>query len=176
MILEITKGERIENPFVVLKIWKGLIEQQLVTKDQIERYLGKKGVLAQVYGIEGIYKMVTTFDMQPQYHAIKTDKGKQWKKGTKIHFSQYGRSPDYLQITPVIPCIDVQELRVKWNYKFDKNKVVPTVEIDKKALSEEDLETFASCTGFKNSDRFFNYYTKPYRGKLIHWTREELPY
>ena len=172
MILEITKEERIENPFVALKIWKGLIDQELVTSNQIERYLGEKGVLAQVYGIPHIHKLVNLFSHYPQYHAIKKDKKKLWKKGLDIHFSQYGRSPDYLQITPIIKCTDVQELRVKWNYKFDKAKVIPTVEINEKELNEEDMECLAIYNGFKNTDRFFKYYPKPYRGRLIHWTTE----
>ncbi|MGB1032957.1 MAG: ASCH domain-containing protein, partial [Flavobacteriales bacterium] len=94
-------------------------------------------------------------------HTIREDVYGRWKPGMKIHFTTGIRTKDYNQFHEG-ECTSIQRIEI---YPSTR-----TVLID--GWSRDDIErsNLAQWDGFESQDAFFQWFNKPFSGKIIHWT------
>lgn len=107
-------------------------------------------------------------------HTIRHDPHNRWKPGMKIHPVINNRTKNRFQFAPVVKCVSVQKIEIKyWNKCGD----YPNIIIDKHYgyhAYEKDgfefMEQLALNDGFPSVEAFFQYFNADFKGKLIHWT------
>ena len=116
------------------------------------------------------------FNHVPKLHTIREDKNNLWAAGKLIHPVINNRTANRFQFAPVMKCVSVQEIRIKWH---DPTHTAPErwcnvlISTDWGAfdlLSFEDINKLAINDGFDNEKAFFAYFNKDFTGKIIHWT------
>ena len=111
-------------------------------------------------------------------HTIREDKHNRWKAGAKIHFATGVRTKNYAQFT-FDTCVSVQKIEIEHVTGLAR------VFIDKRLFGEiwhhgfddiyeytNDLLTLAMNDGFNDLTEFFEWFDKPFIGKIIHWTEK----
>lgn len=106
--------------------------------------------------------------LQPKYHTIREDKADRWEAGNDIHFVINNRTKDRFQFAPVVKCVSVQKIEIK--YTPTAFGTVIKVIIGGSNLSEFQISKLAINDGFPSVEAFFNFFNKDFKGKLIHWT------
>jgi len=135
--------------------------------------------------IEGFYKSGYNFNCIQFYtcrqklHTIREDKPDRWKSNMKIHFVIFNRSKNEFRFAPVLLCKSTQKFELYYDHKNNKRSVY----IDDKLFYSENfnhipdfflkflfMRQLAFNDGFNSIKDFFNYFDKPFKGKIIHWT------
>ncbi len=128
--------------------------------------------------------------LNTKLHTLRFDPFDRWKAGKTIQMAYGVRTKNYQQFNKGIPelekCVSVQRVRLKWLYK---NKYIettlpiqkitgphgtfeyyPAVWIDKKQLTDSEIETLARNDGFDSTEDFFKWFKNDFAGKIIHFT------
>ena len=92
-------------------------------------------------------------------HTFRWNFGKRWKPGRDIHFVTGNRTPRRNQFY-FDTCKSIQHAVI------DNRQLW----IDGKLVDDTTAETVARNDGFDTADEFFDYFSKGFAGKIIHWT------
>lgn len=148
----------------VEKIWKGLKQLSEAENKEISAHLTYEETIKPYVMDDEAYPKV-----QPKLHTIRADVKGRWQPGKLIHFVINNRQPNYYQFAPVLPCVSVQAIDIRYmpegvNLKSFK------VYVDGKRLLLPELEVLASNDGFDSVRDFMDYFNTDFTGKIIHWT------
>ncbi len=113
-------------------------------------------------------------------HTIREDKNNRWKKGRIIDMATGVRTKKYNKFTEQF-CISTQMIEIKWTTHnkglVSENKSVQVLidnqNITNKHFKDTDemvVELLAKNDGFENVADFFAWFSKDFKGKIIHWT------
>jgi uncharacterized protein YpbB len=150
--------------YFVKKIILGLVKNNMI--DIIEASLWDLAHCESSF--KGVFKYIK---VHPKIHTIRHDAHNKWKAGKLIHFVINNRTPERYQFAPVIKCISVQYIRIKyWYNNKDEKFNAPSVYINGLELSAESLQTLAINDGFNSTADFFDYFDTDFIGTLIHLT------
>lgn len=111
-------------------------------------------------------KESSSWRSMPKLHTIREDSSNRWRAGMDIHFVINNRTKNRFQFAPVVNCVSIQNIEIKYFKTF----VYPEVIIDGKMMSYLALGDVAINDGFDSVDDFFAYFNKDFKGKIIHWT------
>ena len=99
-------------------------------------------------------------------HTIREDPNDRWKPDREIHFATGVRTKNYEQFHHGY-CYSVERIEIR----YDNKSFVPEIYIEKELLScMEDHLDLARNDGFEGLQDFYNWFDKPFKGKIIHWT------
>ena len=141
--------------YFVEKIWQSFPEEK--TADIFTDYLDGMDLVDYNFSCNAI-------DMRSKIHTIRKDKSKRWKIGNKIHFVINNRTKKRLQFAPVVNVKSIQQIFITPNSEIFR------VNIDGKWLDDSQIEKLALNDGFESVADFFNWFSKDFVGKVIHWT------
>lgn len=157
--------ENVEKRKFVEKIWHGLLDHNIVSKEVGHDFWYDKN-----------RDWLDPSPMPPKLHTIREDKSNRWKAGNDIHFVINNRTPERFQFAPVVKCVSVQEIEIKYKHAED----LPDVFIDgcdmwkkgQPGIKEcfKEIEQLAINDGFDSMLQFFLYFNTDFKGKIIHWT------
>jgi hypothetical protein len=102
----------------------------------------------------------------PKIHTIREDKNNRWKAGMIIHAYYNVRQKNMLQFAPDFKCNGIQEIEIKYYLPGQ----IPFVYVDGKMLSFNQVNKLVVNDGFFNARYFFEFFTKDFKGKIIHFT------
>jgi hypothetical protein len=105
-------------------------------------------------------------DIKPKIHTLRKDKANRWKKGTKIHFTLWNRTPRQTCFG-ILPCTGTQRCVVN-PIKKTINVITPGQGMGVKEIT--DIQQFAKNDGFDTVEEFWEYFDKPEAYTIIHWT------
>ena len=99
-------------------------------------------------------------------HTLRKDKGNRWKKGVKIHFTLWNRTPRQTCFG-VRPCTGTQRVVI-----VPEAKEITLIDRAEKFGMRQitDIEQFAKNDGFDTVEEFWEYFDKPEAYTIIHWT------
>ena len=100
-------------------------------------------------------------------HTIREDKPNRWKKGNTIHFATGVRTKNYNQFHEG-KCTSVQQIKITYPPTDTFSDII--IEIDGIILNMEAMQTLAYNDGFKHLLKFCLWFSKDFKGKIIHWT------
>lgn len=114
-------------------------------------------------------------------HTIRQDPHDRWKPGMKIHPVINNRTKNRFQFAPVMECVSVQYLAIRYfdNYPIvyigdTENALMPfyweNPDDDEDGYGVEQMKQFAFNDGFESVEQFFAYFNEDFTGKIIHWT------
>lgn len=146
----------------VEKIWSSITPGNQVTLQQFIDFYNQNHEQIDSYNMQVVK------NAHPKLHTIRTDWNGRWQKGTKIHFTINGRTPQQWQFAPVIPVTQVQKIEIKHKDPSGFKLAQPTVHIDGVWLP--DPTELALNDGFDSLQDFFSWFNQDFTGKLIHWT------
>lgn len=106
---------------------------------------------------------------KPKIHSIREDKPNRWKAGNNIHPVIGNRTKNRFQFAPVIPCVSVQKIKIKYN----KKGAFLNITIDGKVISFNTIKQLAYNDGFESPRQFLNWFNSDFTGKIIHWTNHK---
>ncbi len=146
------------------KILNGLVNNELI---KVSEYRDLQ--------IQYVKKVISTnWIFANKIHTIRRDEKNKWKVGNKIHFVIYNRTPQRYQFAPIVPCVSVQPIKIKYCYNRNTRALdTPIVYVDGFQISITEIEMLAINDGFKNSEAFFEYFNTDFEGKIIHWTDKQ---
>jgi len=99
-------------------------------------------------------------------HTIRTDKGKRWTIGKKIHFATGTRTKEYNCFMEA-ECVGLQKISIYWR----GNKHYPAgVFIGGTSLNLDEIDRLARNDGFSHIDNFLTWFNDDFKGIIIHWT------
>ena len=101
-------------------------------------------------------------------HTIREDKHGRWKAGRVIHFATGVRTKFYEQFNEC-KCKSVQTISIDYDYIKPIGHCV-SVFIDDRSLSPDEIRILAKNDGFEDTSEFFDWFSKDFKGKIIHWT------
>lgn len=146
--------------YFVERIWRSLKEEEIVSHSKYWMYqddhLSKLGRAWD----DGLF-------LKPKHHTIRYDSHNRWKPGMKIHPVINNRTKNRFQFAPVLECVSVQEILIKYRSYMD----YPDVYIDgQNAWKNRQIAELAINDGFPSIGHFFQYFNEDFKGKIIHWT------
>lgn len=98
-------------------------------------------------------------------HSIREDKNRRWRKGMKIHFATGVRTKSYNQFWESW-CRGCQDI---WINPYER-KVYIDLGLGPLLLSEKKTTQLIKNDGFDNENEFWEWFSKPFVGRIIHWT------
>ena len=170
----------------ILKIWKGLIDNNICDEEDFCLYY--PNILCD--DLENGFELS---HLNPKIHTIREDKADLWKPGRKINPVVFNRTKDRFQFAPVLECKSVQVINISYvntvgvyNVKtntdlrvvvavdgkvavydvWEFDEVLPAFE---KVRDKIGMEELAQNDGFNSVQEFFWYFNKDFTGKIIHW-------
>lgn len=93
-------------------------------------------------------------------HTIREDKTNRWYPGRTIHFATGVRTKKYLQF--------------KYGFVRDIQHIIVenhNIQVDGWILHDYQMEILSKNDGFETLEKFFEFFDKPFSGKIIHWYR-----
>ena len=116
-------------------------------------------------------------DYPAKIHTIRRDENNRWKVGNKIHFVINNRTKDRFQFAPVLSVKKIQKIEVKYlsitKEPIDLNPMVwidGYLFFDAATGVDKGIELLARNDGFESVERFFDWFSDDFEGKIIHWT------
>ena len=117
----------------------------------------------------------------PKIHTIREDPHNRWKVDNSIQMAYGVRTKNYCQFNKGIPelekCVSVQTIVIKWTVwnieqapLYQKDEFMK-VEIDGKVCT--DVNQLAINDGFSGIEEFMNWFSKDFKGKIIHWSNHK---
>jgi len=165
-----------EETHFVPKIWKGLTEYKI--HDKLDIFLNGLEQYVIKNNLPDMDKIISKSldDVLPKIHTIREDKADLWKPGRKIHPVVFNRTKDRFQFAPVLECKSVQRIEVIYAESNNhKSKVIIDENIFYNTLAgiNKGMEKLARNDGFDSAGDFFRFFSKDFRGNIIHWTEFE---
>ena len=104
-------------------------------------------------------------------HTIREDKPGRWKAGNTIHMSTGVRTKNY-KCFKTTTCKSVQSFRIKWKGGKLKKKGGNYYEVfvDGRLLLSAEIALLSMNDGFDCIADFLKWFSKDFKGKIIHWT------
>lgn len=100
-------------------------------------------------------------------HTIREDKSKRWSEGREIQFANGIRTKNYNQFHTGV-CMGVQDIAIV--PKLGAVRVVEDHRPGYMGIVQVDPKVIALNDGFESEAEFWEWFKKPFIGKLIHWT------
>jgi hypothetical protein len=164
--------------YFIEKIWDSMLNINHFNQQQLSQY--------QFDHFEqfGFHWDGQTMQHDPKLHTIREDKHDRWKAGMLIHPVINNRTPQRFQFAPVMKCVSVQSIEIKYT-KSSSGTPLIYIEIDRKCFGTLDSENncksvypamyeriqqLAINDGFDSVEAFLAYFSKDFTGKIIHWT------
>lgn len=171
------------------RIWKGFLESPYMRTN----FGGESALVDYLLrppcslNFDGIYRS-SSFS---KLHSLRVDIAKRWNPDNHIHFKVWEGRPYHsnsLPFAPIIPCVSVQKVFINWGlttnflHRFPCMKIskkdlekpllsrTPSVYVDEKLLSPQEVGELANNDGFDNVTDFYRWFNKDFSGKIIHWT------
>jgi hypothetical protein len=152
--------------YFVEKIWQGIADK--LSDEQVDEYFLEQ-------------KMFRHYEWDSDYmencpakiHTIRSDEKNRWREGMDIHFVINNRTKNRFQFAPIFPVKKIQVIEVDYCIKNQKHPIVvideshfynPLLGIDK------GIEQLAKYDGFESVEKFFEWFSSDFTGKIIHWT------
>lgn len=163
--------------FFIEKIWEGFLLNQFTGFDYVE-YFNQYQKKFEKNWDGGSGEVRDQF--KPKLHTIRRDEHNRWKAGMDIHMVINNRTKDRFQFAPVVKCVSVQKIEIKYNQYM--GEPIPIVIIDSieytydpyfqfsDSESLEVIRELAINDGFDSVEDFFTYFNTDFKGKIIHWT------
>lgn len=99
-------------------------------------------------------------------HTIREDSHNRWKQGIKLHMATGVRTKMYNQFSEDT-CKSVQKIEIERTSDYLHETIV---KIDDRKLTEKEVQQLAWNDGFANLVDFWLWFSKGFKGKIIHWT------
>lgn len=114
----------------------------------------------------------------PKIHTIRRDKKNRWKVGNKIHFVINNRTQKRFQFAPILNVTKIEKFEIIQGkggaltdifindslfWAIDKRFVVHS-------FTDYKIEDFVKNDGFESVEKFLDWFSEDFRGKIIHWT------
>jgi hypothetical protein len=124
--------------------------------------------------------MITAFKKQferpiqdgTKKHTLREDKNNRYTGGATLHLAIGVRTKMYRCLKKVL-CTGTQEVLILYGsggycdvFVYQNVRVV----VDGKELSYPKIVQLAMNDGFNNTDSFFRWFNKDFKGKIVHWT------
>lgn len=124
---------------------------------------------------------------KPKIHSIREDPHNRWKTGMLIHHAYGARTKKY-ECFDESPCKSTQTIEIKemvmtssyhcyvyeesvqFGKRSEKFYKIFKVIVDGRALTSDEIDLLAKNDGFDSTHDFFRWFSKNYKGKIIHWT------
>lgn len=171
MILPFSTQLNGKPTYFVEKIWEGL-KPNYEQKIPFPNRRTKNYILPDEY-FDCIDKSLIRLGVKgitPKLHTIRTDKNNRWRADMPIHFYINNRRPDMFQFAPVVRCVSVQDIEIRYKDSSGFTWTNPEVIIDGITFDPSEWEEIAKNDGFDNVADFFAYFNTDFTGKIIHWT------
>lgn len=165
--------------YFVEKIIKGLMYHS--DKSQMDALIDSFMRTAKHLEWQENYIDIAQGPYSPKLHTIRPDSKDRWRTGRDIHFVINNRTPNRFQFAPVIPCVSVQKIGIRYKIHQSGDSVHALIDGDVYAGASwypsghirtvwggEDL---ARNDGFDCLEDFFDYFNEDFTGKIIHWTK-----
>lgn len=94
-------------------------------------------------------------------HTLREDKKNRWSRYHIIHFATGVRTKDY-HCFLTRHCVSVQNITIE--------PIEKVVYVDGKWLSDKGIQALVKNDGFDSIQEFWQWFDKPFEGKIIHWT------
>ena len=118
---------------------------------------------------EGWPSLILSSSIEPKLHTIREDSKDRWKEGMKVHCIYNNRSPNRYQFCPTFHVVSTQTIEIRIIHGFLRSKEIE-VFVDGKEVFFDTIKEIAINDGFKHIDDFIKWFSKSFRGKIIHWT------
>lgn len=92
-------------------------------------------------------------------HTIREDKKNRWKAGMLMHMATGVRTKNY-NCFKEVTCKSIQLIEIQNN----------SITVDNRKLTEQEIQQLIVNDGFDSTIDFWNWFEKPFKGKIIHWT------
>lgn len=150
-----------DKTYFIDKIWHSLLTSRgninsIIADRHYENHVSKFG-----YGWD-----LSTEDPFPKHHTIRLDPHDRWKPGVKIHPVINNRTKNRFQFAPVMECVSVQKITIRYHW----GGIAASVRVDGRLLKEDEIEKLALNDGFPTVEAFFQYFNQDFKGVLIHFT------
>ena len=117
-------------------------------------------------------------DFPPKIHTIREDRNNRWKVGNNIHFVINNRTKARFQFAPVLTVQRLQKISIRYEHNYMKRKFLPNVYIEGSLffnphwndIAWSDMKKLAKNEGFESVEKFFEWFSSDFTGKIIHWT------
>lgn len=160
-----------DKTYFIPKIWRGLIDN-LGMYDDYMSYVntilnsGHEKIMEAFIPVKDINTIV------PKIHTIREDKHDLWKPGRKIHMAVFNRTKNRFQFAPVLECKSVQRIEIE--YINNGNDVIIAIDgthfFNSLLETNKGIDQLAENDGFISPLHFLTYFSKNFKGKVIHWT------
>ncbi|WP_417366847.1 hypothetical protein [Flavobacterium beibuense] len=115
---------------------------------------------------------------KPKHHTIRADVKDRWQPGKLIHFVINNRTKNRLQFAPVLKVVSIQEIEIRYNPGGGVNVFIDgnffyyqtSWGLEWDDITKKQMLLLAVNDGFESIEDFFMYFTKDFKGKIIHWT------
>ena len=153
----------------------------------------EEGIFRVVKPKEYVLKMIKQIgDIKPKIHTIREDPHNRWKAGRSIQMVY--RGPKYSieshfnkDIPELERCVSVQTISIRWISIHTKPLEILTgkqisemdsftttrqveILIDGNKINYERLQILARNDGFNSEEDFLLWFSKDFKGKVIHWS------
>lgn len=113
-------------------------------------------------------QFVTPIKKGTKIHSIRIDKHNRWKAGRSIQMATGVRTKNYKCFLKKHSCISVQRIEIR----YEKNHII-LVFVDGRKLNFMEVLALARNDGFKSLYDFFEWFSKDFVGKIVHWTNKK---
>lgn len=161
-----------DQTYFIPKIWRGMIENLGMYSDYLS-YVNTILNSDNEKMMEAFFPVKDINTITPKIHTIREDPHDLWKPGRKIHMAVFNRTKNRFQFAPILECKSVQRIEVIY---AESNNHKPKVIIDENifyntlAGINKGMEKLARNDGFDSAGDFFRFFSKDFRGNIIHWT------
>lgn len=107
-------------------------------------------------------------DIHPKIHAICKDAGSELKAGEILEMVYCSENASPFRFAKV-KITDVQAIEIGYQEVMPGYRT-PYVFVDEKMLFCKEIDMLVKNDGFLSRAQFFQYFDKPFLGKIIHWT------
>lgn len=101
-------------------------------------------------------------------HTIRADIHNRWKAGRSIQFATGVRTKYYQQFKDGV-CVSTQKIVIDCDVNTIGDRIII---IDDRQLTEAHVFKLAKNDGFNSLEEFYDWFNKPFVGKIIHWTEK----
>lgn len=105
-------------------------------------------------------------------HTIRRDTTQRWRPGMSINF-WFGNPRNIKSVPPPFAFGTSHDWTVTSIQSISIWPATKLIYIDGRLLPHDERRQLAIHDGFKNLGEFWNYFTEPFSGRLIHWTEKK---
>ena len=98
----------------------------------------------------------------PKVTTIREDKNDFWKPQRLIHMQVFNRSKNMFRFMPILRVKSIQKIEILSSRQL--------ILVDGKGLALPEMKKLMNNDGFDNATQFWGWFSKDFKGKIIHWT------